>query len=856
MIPLRLAVRNFMCYREPPALDLRPIRIACLCGDNGHGKSALLDAITWALWGRARGGSQDELIHRGRTEMSVELDFSARDRLYRVSRRRSTGRAGRGATVLELQVDSGGRMVPLTGNTVRETEAAIRELLHMDYETFVNTALLLQGRADMFTASAPAARKQVLAEVLDLGYYESLAVRARERARERDQGIAALDATLEAHAPEIAARPRYEAELAERGAELAGVEAELAAAREEVGRLGARAERLGASRAQLATIESRLGEARADAEALAETARAHGARIAELASLTARSGEIAAGLERLRRAREARDAMDRALETVRALEAERAEAEREAAVARERARAEASARREAVERLEAAAGRVGELEALGSSIVADRDRAADLAAAAERGRRDLARLRAERESLDARTEELVERMRETRSRFDLLAAGDAHCPVCRQALGAEGADHLRSEFEGRGREARRLHAENRERAAGLDGEIDRAQAAAERAAAEAEEASRRAERRAAQVERDLAAAREAAGRLGAEREALAALEERAGRVDPGGGLGDALAAVDARLGELGYDPAAHEDARREATGLEPYAELGAALARAEADLPRERAGRESALEMADRRGREIEADEGAAAELRALIADLPALEERLAAARGGAAGLDARRGELAADVGALRERVARCERLEARAAEARRRRDELADERSIYGDLARAFGRNGIQAMVIETAIPQITSSASDLLGRLSGGAMSVRLELGEGRRERGSGEPTERLDIRVADERGDVRSYELFSGGEAFRINLAVRIALSRMLAARSGAPLPVLFIDEGFGSQDAAGQDRLREVINSIQDEFQKILVITHIEAIKESFPVRIEVEKTPSGSTFAVT
>ena len=95
-----------------------------------------------------------------------------------------------------------------------------------------------------------------------------------------------------------------------------------------------------------------------------------------------------------------------------------------------------------------------------------------------------------------------------------------------------------------------------------------------------------------------------------------------------------------------------------------------------------------------------------------------------------------------------------------------------------------------------------------------------------------------------------------MFSGGEAFRINFALRIALSKLLAARSGAPLPILFIDEGFGSQDADGQDRLREVINSIQDEFQKVLVITHIEAIKDSFPVRIEVEKTSSGSTFTVT
>ena len=89
-----------------------------------------------------------------------------------------------------------------------------------------------------------------------------------------------------------------------------------------------------------------------------------------------------------------------------------------------------------------------------------------------------------------------------------------------------------------------------------------------------------------------------------------------------------------------------------------------------------------------------------------------------------------------------------------------------------------------------------------------------------------------------------------MFSGGEAFRINFALRIALSRLLAQRSGAPLPILFIDEGFGSQDAAGQERLREAIQSIQSDFQKIIVVTHLEGIKESFPTRIEGHEDGNG------
>ena len=154
--------------------------------------------------------------------------------------------------------------------------------------------------------------------------------------------------------------------------------------------------------------------------------------------------------------------------------------------------------------------------------------------------------------------------------------------------------------------------------------------------------------------------------------------------------------------------------------------------------------------------------------------------------------------------------------------------------------------------MEINNSITQIQDEANEMLFRLTDGGLSLRFDLTEGRIDSSTGNPSEQLEIRVSDEMG-TRSYETFSGGESFRINFAIRIALSKLLASRSGAPLPILFIDEGFGSQDEIGQDRLKEAINFIRDDFEKILVITHIEEIKDAFPARIEVEKTPSGSTY---
>ena len=114
--------------------------------------------------------------------------------------------------------------------------------------------------------------------------------------------------------------------------------------------------------------------------------------------------------------------------------------------------------------------------------------------------------------------------------------------------------------------------------------------------------------------------------------------------------------------------------------------------------------------------------------------------------------------------------------------------------------------------------------------------------------------ELAETLDIRIVDGAGE-RPYDNYSGGEQFRINFAIRLALSQVLAKRAGARLQTLVIDEGFGSQDPNGRQRLVEAINTIQNEFARILVITHIDELRDAFPNRIDVEKTAVGSTIAV-
>ena len=234
---------------------------------------------------------------------------------------------------------------------------------------------------------------------------------------------------------------------------------------------------------------------------------------------------------------------------------------------------------------------------------------------------------------------------------------------------------------------------------------------------------------------------------------------------------------------------------------------------------------------------------------RAAVAELPEREAAVESAESVVSDLSLERDELLARRGRLQGDGERRRMYIDEIAGLERSYGEAQAEQGLYQELYAAFGRSGVPAMLIDAAVPHIETETNHLLGRMTDNRLAVKLET---QRTNQSGSVTETLDILVSDELGS-RSYDLFSGGEAFRINLALRIALSKVLSQRLGAPLPTLFIDEGFGTQDAAGRERIVDAIASIQDDFEKIIVITHLDDLKDLFPVRIEVLKTEEGSQF---
>ena len=849
MIPVRLQVRNFLCYRDnAPPLDFAGIHVACLSGANGHGKSALLDAVTWALWGKARARQDEQLIHQGQTDMDVEFDFLMDGQLYRVIRKRSI--RGRAQGTLELQVDRDGKFVVLTEASQRATQARINAILRMDYETFINSAFLVQGRADEFTVRTPAERKQVLADILGLSLYDRAEEIAKEEARKAEQIIGQRTGEIQNLDAELEKVDEYRNDEKAHALEVE----KLAGQREEAERRAREAE---AALTELRHKERELDELIArraqDERMMADRERRRGglsARLKELEALVHDEADIQAGYRRLVEAREREAAL--AAKGIRAgelnaeairLEGTIAQARQNLALEREHAQRQAGEKAAEADKAESLRARRAQV-------------AKDLAALEENERqRDSLRERIQGvgltvERLKSENAQLQKEMRDLRSKIDQLGEAEATCPLCRSPLSEENRQRLIAEMTAEGRAKKEQLTDNQSRIQALEEERNRL----EREAATLETALKtRAgkQREEAALAEALARAEKAAEEAEALLEKAAEIQRRLEREDFAAEARKRLTEVRAELQALGYDAEAHRALRSEIQSLAEYDAKHANLLSAHETIAglREDIARYDG-EIAQARQSLAQSDERKAA-LEAALRNLPAAEADARSKRAEADAL-AERERRARDLLAMaRQKLAYCEQLAARREEAAKALEEAKRDKALYDDLRLAFGKRGIQAMIIESVIPEIQDEANALLQRMTDGRMQVTLQT---QRETKAGTVQETLEIHISDELGS-RPYEMFSGGEAFRVNFAIRIALSKLLARRAGAQLRTLIIDEGFGSQDASGRQKLVEAIQSVQGDFDKILVITHLEELQDAFPVRVHVEKTPAGSTFSI-
>jgi exonuclease SbcC len=808
--PLRLEIEGFASFRAKVALDFSSLDLFAITGPTGAGKSSLIDALVFALYGQVPrvGDDYKQLISHGAERLNVLFEFAVGADAYRVVR---TARRS-GPSQQRLERLAGGESEAIA-DRAREIKARVEEILGLDYEGFTRAVVLPQGQFDAFLKGEPKERRKILVALLGLGVYDDMLKLANQKGTAARQEAGFLAETLArdfADATEETLE-RRKAELAEAEAEAARSEASLVALGEGL------------------ALARKVRSARRDAATIAKDAEAEARRRRDAEELLARADDTRRGIAADRQRVEGRLAslgFDPARHT--ALTGARPLGEQVVKLRQTRERLERS-RGEAERALQAA-----------RQAFALAERSVPAAEAAQAAAE--ASLTAARDERDD-----VHRRHAASALRRALKPGEP-CPVCGGMVGVL----------------------PRDKAPALDAVETRVVGAEEasRAAAAAVEAARvELERRRSEVERrttEFARIEEGSAETAAE-----ASRAEAGLGAAGFGTADLEdpARLVARIGEeLGQLDAAREtrDAlESERSGLEQRrAGLEARVAAATA----ERDGARGRLEALEARRAEAAAllDEAGSA-LRSLAEkqgwnglgapaegrdEVDVLETCRAAGQRAAT-------ELAARVATLRQQAEQLAAKIVRAGELRERREVQEKRAGLLKVLADHLKANELVAWIQEEALQGLAGDASSHLERLSQGRYALRL--GSGGAEGGA---RAEQDFSVVDRwnADGVRSVRTLSGGETFLASLALALALAESLArlsagGRAAEALESLFLDEGFGTLDGETLDVVVSALDALHGGERMVGIVTHVRELAERLPARVEVGRAGRTATLAI-
>ncbi len=860
MIPVSLKMRNFMCYRDVPPLDFTGIHLACLSGDNGNGKSAIIDAMTWALWGKARAASDDDLIHATQPEMEVEFDFTISQQPYRIIRKRSRPkkRGGAGQSSLEFQIgtSNGNGFRPITGNTIAQTQEKIIETLHMDYDTFINSAYLRQGHADEFTRQAPFKRKEVLGSILGLERYDELEERAKSLVKEFESDIALTENSLKEIDSELARKPEYEAELTQAETTLDSVNAITKEKEATLNELRRQKEVLESKKTQLEEMEIRLVNSTRDLQRWEEQAGQHLTRIKHYEEIIDRRDTIEKDYVRYLEAKATVEKLEQKFRQSVNLERQKNQLEARIEKARHELTTEHTLVQREIARFEDKAGTMpGLKEQLGQVQTRQRklnDTEATLRQkeqTVQEAQRQVSYLENERVRLEKENSEIAEKLDLITSH--IASHTEARCPLCNSELTQEGLELIAAKYTQEKHAKTGLSIVNQNNLAHKRAEYEALMREKVQLETTLNQEKSRLQGQEELVKSKIKEIEDDSLKLAEQKSLINEIEQRLVKQEFATNEQQALVAIETELNGLGYDQAQHEETRQELKQLESCEHDKQSLDEALRLIDQEKEAATKAQQEAQAKRVSLEEDNQKKETLTTELTCLPQIIQELSAAEIEYNEQTTRRSQAQEAVGNARAKIQHLTEMEIKKKEKEAQISQASREENIYRELSKAFGKTGIQALLIEMALPEIENEANKLLSRMTDNRMHVKFET---QKETKKGTVQETLDIAIADELG-TRNYEMFSGGEAFRIDFAVRIALSRLLARRAGAPLPTLIIDEGFGTQDNSGIEKLKEAITTIQDDFNKILVITHLEELKDAFPTRIDVTKTAEGSIISM-
>ena len=852
MIPVKLTLKGFLSYREETVIDFTSLDVACISGANGAGKSSLFDAITWTLFGKARRNDDDALINDSMEACLAALEFDYEANRYRVERSKEKGKGAQ----LEFQIQTeGSQWKALTESGLRLTEEHIRNVLHLDYDTFINSSFFLQGKADMFAQQTSAKRKEILSNILGLEIWEQYREEATRRKRSQEELHKIQQQLLNEILAELEQEPERKDKLGlleqnlkktaalreEREKSWQLAQTEIQKTKSENDKLALVSNQLEVNRKRMGNIQKQIGERQIELQ--------------EQEQLLDKAEEISKAYQTWQQLRQELEKWNSLAEEFHKMQQQRATFDAQIQTEEARLRQEQKNLLEIQQDMETIRT---DLPKLQSELEKDKQDLArlekDLKGLAEIEDR-LAQLQSINSELMAENLRMKDHMMELKKDIQTLGtAGGSACPLCGQSLTDNHRQDILAQLEAQGkalgdqhRENSRLVKENKDKQENLKEKVTALRhtqselTALQRLVGQKDQRATDAQKRLEKWQR------EGVPRL-AELEKIMTTKvfSQPVRVQ--------LQQVDTSIQKLGYHPEEHERYRQEERDARAVETAYRNLEKAKTAVKALRRETSTLQETAHELKKEVEQGTNLQAEL---ATRLKGQYENLPDLKAAEAELESLREEenrLRQQVGAAQQMVDVLDKQRQRQKEIEGTIKDIKRRITNFKILELAFGKDGIPALLIEQSLPKIETQANDILDRLSNGRMSITFMTEREYKDKKREDKKQTLEIIISDASGQ-RAYELFSGGEAFRINFAIRLALSRVLAQRAGARLQTLVIDEGFGSQDAEGRQRLIEAINLVSQDFAKILVITHLDELKDAFPSRIEVQKTQHGSTVEV-
>ena len=859
MIPVKLNLKNFLSYGENvPPLDFTQFHVACLSGANGQGKSALLDALTWSVWGEGRKGSQEKkadnsLLRMGKEDMQVEFIFDLEGDRYRVIRSFShAGKTSRASLEFQVYDQRENKYVSLTCPSTRETQERIIKTLRLDYQTFINSAFILQGRTNEFSKKTARERKEVLSEILGLSRYDELADLAKSYLKEINNVIMAKDSRLEYIAQELIQVDFYEGKIKELSEEQARISQKITEKEGQINKLKERVSFLQHKSEEFDGLIERIEQLGQEIVRGEKEIELKKKEIISCEEIISQKEAILTEFKDYQKFNAENNELTLKLQKIRKVEEEKILIERKIESGRADLVIEIRNKQDRHKDLQIKAGQkeknkteLLELEKKIKDIKLLEEESEEIQ---EKGNK----LNVKLSSIKNQIEGLEKDIGDNEEKIRLLRENpEGECPLCEAKLNADRKKKIEANLEGEIKlnltEIEKLKREEEESDIQREKLVNRwkeiKQSIKDKDTWQ-QELSR--------VHLEYKESEQAAKMMIGLQEEIKKIEKKIEEKNYAIEEQKGLKRLEEQIKNIGYDEERHLQLNRKIEGLHHAPVERARLEEVEKKIDSLRTALAEWQENYQQKDLDFKDLEKKIEEIKIELKELPSLKERLTQEE------QLLKSDLILREGILEERggyqskFEQCLKLEKEKKEMEEELEKSRQEKNIYEKLIVAFGKNGIQALIIENALPEIEEEANNLLAKLTSNGTQITIE---SLRDLKSGRLKETLEIKISDEMG-VRDYELYSGGEAFRIDFSLRIALSKLLARRAGTRLRTLVIDEGFGTQDEEGLDNIVEAIQSISDDFDKILVITHLETLKDAFPVRIEVTKIPEiGSRFKI-